>query len=181
MGSSRGLLRLPARLPGAPAPSRPAAALRRLLSLQEREWYNHILWDTSGCCNMYTNEFWSLVRALFGYTGAQLGRAHGCGRVLRVAGDLSTHPDSIFLCPFQPADTQTAALFHAPHPLHARHGTAAIRLSPWMNAMPCLQTSPPASTSCITCCTGLLCWRAWHGRHTPAPSLVSRSQARRCA
>ncbi|PSC73283.1 Plasma membrane iron permease [Micractinium conductrix] len=40
---------------------------------EEREWYNHILWDTSGCCNMYTNEFWSLVRALFGYTDQPTG------------------------------------------------------------------------------------------------------------
>jgi hypothetical protein len=37
--------------------------------LQNAPWYNKILWDTSSCCNMYTNEFWSLVRALFGYTG----------------------------------------------------------------------------------------------------------------
>lgn len=39
--------------------------------LQDMPWYNTILWDTSGCCNMYTNDFWSLVRALFGYTGTQ--------------------------------------------------------------------------------------------------------------
>jgi uncharacterized protein with von Willebrand factor type A (vWA) domain len=39
--------------------------------LQDMPWYNTILWDTSGCCNMYTNDFWSLVRALFGYTGMQ--------------------------------------------------------------------------------------------------------------
>lgn len=38
-------------------------------AMQDRAWYNKILWDSSGCCNMYSNEFWSLVRALFGYTG----------------------------------------------------------------------------------------------------------------
>jgi hypothetical protein len=32
-----------------------------------RPWANRVLWDTSGCCNPNTNEFWSLVRALFGY------------------------------------------------------------------------------------------------------------------
>ncbi|EFN52192.1 hypothetical protein CHLNCDRAFT_139414 [Chlorella variabilis] len=35
---------------------------------EDAPWFNKILWDTSGCCNMYTNDFWSLVRALFGYT-----------------------------------------------------------------------------------------------------------------
>lgn len=52
-------------------PSRPSC-LGMLPRLQDRAWYNKILWDTSDCCNMYTNEFWSLVRALFGYTGETL-------------------------------------------------------------------------------------------------------------
>lgn len=30
-------------------------------------WSNRILWNTNGCCNPDTNEFWSLIRALFGY------------------------------------------------------------------------------------------------------------------
>ncbi|KAL6784794.1 Plasma membrane iron permease [Auxenochlorella protothecoides] len=30
-------------------------------------WSNKILWNTMGCCNPDTNEFWSLIRALFGY------------------------------------------------------------------------------------------------------------------
>jgi hypothetical protein len=34
-----------------------------------RPWSNRVLWDTSGCCNMYTNKFWELMRALFGYQG----------------------------------------------------------------------------------------------------------------
>lgn len=37
--------------------------------LQYRPWYNTILWNTSGCCDMYNNQFWSMMRALFGYTG----------------------------------------------------------------------------------------------------------------
>ena len=36
---------------------------------QYRPWYNTILWNTSGCCDMYNNQFWSMMRALFGYTG----------------------------------------------------------------------------------------------------------------
>lgn len=35
---------------------------------EDRAWHNTILWNTSGCCDMYNNEFWSLIRALFGYT-----------------------------------------------------------------------------------------------------------------
>lgn len=30
-------------------------------------WSNRILWDTNSCCNPDTNNFWSLIRALFGY------------------------------------------------------------------------------------------------------------------
>lgn len=44
-----------------------------LFPYEDRAWYNKILWDTSGCCDMYSNEFWSLVRALFGYTDGPTG------------------------------------------------------------------------------------------------------------
>lgn len=44
-----------------------------LFPYEDRAWYNKILWDSSGCCNMYSNEFWSLVRALFGYTDGPTG------------------------------------------------------------------------------------------------------------
>lgn len=30
-------------------------------------WCNQILWNTMGCCNPNTSEWWSLVQALFGY------------------------------------------------------------------------------------------------------------------
>jgi high-affinity iron transporter len=36
-------------------------------------WYNKILWNTSGCCDMYNNQFWSMMRALFGYTDQPTG------------------------------------------------------------------------------------------------------------
>jgi hypothetical protein len=63
-----------ARGSSAPSPLLPPAHF-----LQDAPWYNTILWDTSGCCNMYTNDFWSLVRALFGYTGALApAAAHSC-------------------------------------------------------------------------------------------------------
>ena len=32
-----------------------------------RPWANLIMWDTSGCCNPDTNQFWAMMRALFGY------------------------------------------------------------------------------------------------------------------
>jgi high-affinity iron transporter len=32
-----------------------------------RPWSNRVLWDTSACCDPNSNEFWALVRALFGY------------------------------------------------------------------------------------------------------------------
>lgn len=38
-----------------------------------RPWYNTILWNTSGCCDMYNNQFWSMMRALFGYTDQPTG------------------------------------------------------------------------------------------------------------
>ncbi|KAL4423883.1 hypothetical protein ABPG75_001184 [Micractinium tetrahymenae] len=44
-----------------------------LFPYEDRAWYNKILWDSSGCCDMYSNEFWSLVRALFGYTDGPTG------------------------------------------------------------------------------------------------------------
>ena len=30
-------------------------------------WSNRVMWNTMGCCNPDTSEFWSLIRALFGY------------------------------------------------------------------------------------------------------------------
>lgn len=32
-----------------------------------RPWSNLVLWDTSSCCNPDTNQFWALIRAMFGY------------------------------------------------------------------------------------------------------------------
>lgn len=32
-----------------------------------REWYNHPLWSTEFCCNDKSNEFFAMLRALFGY------------------------------------------------------------------------------------------------------------------
>jgi len=32
-----------------------------------RPWSNLIVWDVSGCCDPNTNDFWSLMRALFGW------------------------------------------------------------------------------------------------------------------
>eukprot|EP00177_Eucheuma_denticulatum_P005554 GFKZ01010097.1.p1 GENE.GFKZ01010097.1~~GFKZ01010097.1.p1 ORF type:complete len:527 (-),score=80.46 GFKZ01010097.1:467-1996(-) len=33
----------------------------------QRDWYNAAMWSTDGCCNDKTNEFFSMLRALFGY------------------------------------------------------------------------------------------------------------------
>lgn len=33
----------------------------------QRDWYNAAMWSTEGCCNDKTNEFFSMLRALFGY------------------------------------------------------------------------------------------------------------------
>lgn len=34
---------------------------------ENRDWYNHAMWSTKGCCNDKTNEFFAMLRALFGY------------------------------------------------------------------------------------------------------------------
>mmetsp|Transcript_8454 Transcript_8454/g.22257 ORF Transcript_8454/g.22257 Transcript_8454/m.22257 type:complete len:520 (-) Transcript_8454:98-1657(-) len=33
----------------------------------ERDWYNATMWSTKGCCNDSSNEFFGMMRALFGY------------------------------------------------------------------------------------------------------------------
>lgn len=97
--------------------------------VQDAPWFNKILWDTSGCCNMYTNDFWSLVRALFGYTGAC-----ACGAELVLSWRRNSLP-----CPTR----------HLP----MSHTGASDRFCCLYRR---LQTSPPRSTCSTTCCTGWL-------------------------
>ncbi|GAB0490032.1 hypothetical protein MMPV_001262 [Pyropia vietnamensis] len=37
------------------------------VSSAERDWWNASVWSTKECCNDKTNQFWAMMRALFGY------------------------------------------------------------------------------------------------------------------
>ena len=118
-------------------------------ALQDRAWYNRILWDTSGCCSV-NSTFWSLVHALFGYTGAQWSR------------------------PAPPSPCLALASVPLPSCAPMRHTFAHARLLP-PTRMPA--ADQPTGMDLLYYCLYwavvllLVAWKWWHG------GLTDRAQA----